>query len=65
MAILSFKEIECMDCYKCVRHCPVKSITVKNGRAQILESECILCGTCTVVFVLKMQRRTVMIFLKY
>ncbi|MBU5311974.1 4Fe-4S binding protein [Tissierella carlieri] len=49
MAILSFKEIECMDCYKCVRHCPVKSITVKNGRAQILESECILCGTCTVV----------------
>ncbi len=49
MAILRFKEIECMDCYKCVRHCPVKSITVKNGRAQIIESECILCGTCTVV----------------
>ena len=24
-------ENECQDCYKCVRHCPVKAIRIVNG----------------------------------
>ena len=49
MSILQFKKVNCKDCYKCVRYCPVKSIRVKDHAASIIESECILCGTCTIV----------------
>ena len=49
MSILQFKKVNCKDCYKCVRYCPVKSIRVKDHVASIIESECILCGTCTIV----------------
>ncbi len=49
MSILRFKKVNCKDCYKCVRNCPVKSIRVKDHVASIIESECILCGTCTIV----------------
>jgi len=28
------EETECQDCYKCIRHCPVKSIKVKDGHAE-------------------------------
>ena len=34
------------NCYKCVRFCPVKSIRVYRGHAQIISSDCILCGNC-------------------
>jgi len=37
---------ECQDCYKCIRHCPVKSIKVEEGHARILVDDCILCGNC-------------------
>jgi iron only hydrogenase large subunit-like protein len=37
---------ECQDCYKCIRHCPVKSIKVEDGHAKILVDDCILCGNC-------------------
>lgn len=43
------EETECQDCYKCVRHCPVKSIKVKDGHAQIMTEHCVLCGTCVQV----------------
>ena len=29
-------EAECQDCYKCVRHCPVKAIQVKDGHAAVV-----------------------------
>lgn len=38
---------ECRDCYKCVRHCPVKAIRVVDSRASIDHSLCIFCGNCT------------------
>ena len=44
--ILQFDKLHCKNCYKCVRHCPVKAIEVKNHRAQINAAECILCGEC-------------------
>ncbi len=36
----------CMDCYKCVRHCPVKAIRIIDNSAQIVSDLCIACGTC-------------------
>jgi iron only hydrogenase large subunit-like protein len=47
--ILQFDKLHCKNCYKCVRHCPVKAIEVKNHRAQINAAECILCGECTII----------------
>jgi len=49
MNILQFDKVHCKNCYKCVRHCPVKAIEVKNHRAQIRPEECILCGECTII----------------
>lgn len=37
---------DCRNCYKCIRHCPVKSITFSDKKANIIPEECILCGTC-------------------
>ena len=37
---------ECQDCYKCVRHCPVKAIKVEGGYASVMPELCILCGQC-------------------
>lgn len=39
----------CKNCYKCIRHCPVKSIRFSAGQANIVGEECILCGQCYVV----------------
>lgn len=46
MAIIDFKATKCRHCYKCVRNCEVKAIMVKDGRAEILPDNCILCGRC-------------------
>lgn len=40
---------DCRNCYKCIRHCPVKSIRFVDNQAHIIHSECILCGQCYVV----------------
>ena len=49
MWILRFKPVDCKNCYKCVRNCPVKAIRVKNHQAQIMQDACILCEKCTIV----------------
>lgn len=36
----------CQDCYRCVRVCPVKAISVRGGQASIEDDLCIKCGTC-------------------
>jgi len=36
----------CQDCYRCVRVCPVKAISVRDGQACIEDDLCIKCGTC-------------------
>lgn len=35
-----------MNCYRCVRVCPVKAIAIKDGQANLIEERCILCGKC-------------------
>lgn len=44
--IIDFKATKCKHCYKCVRNCDVKAITIKNERAEIMQDHCILCGHC-------------------
>lgn len=46
---LTLKKSNCKNCYKCIRHCPVKSIRFSANQAHIVENECILCGQCFVV----------------
>ncbi len=46
---LKLKKSNCVNCYKCIRHCPVKSIKFSSGQAHIVGDECILCGNCFVV----------------
>ncbi|HPE94941.1 MAG TPA: [Fe-Fe] hydrogenase large subunit C-terminal domain-containing protein [Bacillota bacterium] len=46
---LTFEKSNCKNCYKCIRHCPVKSIRFTGSQANIIADECILCGTCYVV----------------
>lgn len=46
---LKFKKSNCKNCYKCIRHCPVKSIRFSGNQAHIIGNECILCGRCFVV----------------
>jgi PAS domain S-box-containing protein len=36
----------CRDCYRCVRHCPVKAIRMHDGQASIEAERCVACGTC-------------------
>ncbi len=46
---LTLKKSNCKNCYKCIRHCPVKSIRFSANQAHIIGDECIMCGQCFVV----------------
>ena len=46
---LTLKKSNCKNCYKCIRHCPVKSIRFSGNQAHIIGNVCILCGQCFVV----------------
>ena len=46
---IRLKEANCKNCYKCIRHCPVKSIRFSGNQAHIIQEDCILCGQCFVV----------------
>lgn len=46
---LILKKSNCKNCYKCIRHCPVKAIRFSGNQAHIIGNECILCGHCFVV----------------
>lgn len=46
MRYIEVKEANCKNCYKCLKHCHVKSIRYSNNRVEVLEDQCILCGRC-------------------
>ena len=46
MSVIGLKKANCKNCYKCLKVCPVKSIRVGNEQAQIIDDDCLLCGTC-------------------
>ncbi|MGB4661283.1 MAG: [Fe-Fe] hydrogenase large subunit C-terminal domain-containing protein [Mobilitalea sp.] len=45
---IQLKKSNCKNCYKCIRHCPVKSIRFADHQAHIVKDQCILCGECFV-----------------
>ncbi len=47
---------ECQDCYKCIRHCPVKAIKVSDGHAEIIPDRCIACGHCLSICPIQAKR---------
>ena len=49
MECLVLKKSNCKNCYKCIRHCPVKSIRFSGNQAYIIGNECVMCGQCFVV----------------
>lgn len=44
--IITTKQVDCVDCYRCVRVCPVKAIGIEQGHASVIPERCILCGRC-------------------
>ncbi|BER92217.1 MAG: hypothetical protein PWP60_576 [Candidatus Atribacteria bacterium] len=46
MSVIKTEVTSCRDCYKCVRHCPVKAIRVSMGHAEIVDERCIKDGRC-------------------
>ncbi len=49
MGIITTEKTSCRDCYKCIRHCPVKAIRLNMGHAEIVDERCIKDGKCTLV----------------
>lgn len=47
--IMRLKGANCKNCYKCVRACPVKAISILSEKAKIDEKRCIYCGKCYLV----------------
>ena len=37
MRVIDFRDASCRHCYKCVRHCEVKAISVVNEQAHIMK----------------------------
>lgn len=46
MSLITINQVNCKDCYKCVRYCPVKAIRVANGHAEVDELRCLGDGGC-------------------
>lgn len=44
--VIYTEKINCQDCYKCIKVCPVKSIKVEDFSASVIEETCIYCGKC-------------------
>ena len=37
---------KCIGCGKCVNVCPIRAISIKDGKAVINQNKCIHCGKC-------------------
>lgn len=46
MSVISSLTAKCKDCHACIRACPVKAISLRNGQAQVVDDRCIVCGLC-------------------
>lgn len=49
MSIIQLKEANCKNCYKCIRNCPLKAIKFSGDQARIIDTDCVLCGRCTLI----------------
>ena len=46
--VITTQKVNCQDCHRCVRSCPVKAIGIDSGHACVVLDKCILCGECVV-----------------
>lgn len=46
MDVIGLKGTKCRNCYRCVRSCALKAISIQDSQARILSDRCILCGRC-------------------
>ncbi len=44
--VIYTEKINCQDCYKCIKVCPVKSIKVEDFSASVISNTCVYCGKC-------------------
>ncbi|WP_026894719.1 [Fe-Fe] hydrogenase large subunit C-terminal domain-containing protein [Clostridiisalibacter paucivorans] len=49
MKFIDFDKDKCNNCYKCLRTCPSKAITILEHHAEIVDDVCIYCGKCQVI----------------
>lgn len=55
MNLIATNEAKCRDCYKCIRSCPVKAISIKSNEntaevyASIIDERCVHDGRCVLV----------------
>ena len=49
MTVISSLQAKCKDCHRCIRVCPVKAISLRNGQAQVVPERCITCGLCVTI----------------
>jgi iron only hydrogenase large subunit-like protein/uncharacterized Fe-S cluster-containing protein len=49
MDFINFSKAKCNDCYKCIRICSTKAISVLGDREEIDQDRCISCGECYVI----------------
>ncbi|MBP2626141.1 MAG: rsxB 4 [Firmicutes bacterium] len=48
MKTITTQKVNCKDCHRCVRSCPVKAIGIEKGHARLVDDKCIFCGKCVV-----------------
>lgn len=46
MKFINFDREKCNHCYKCLRKCPSKAITILEEHSEIVDEMCIKCGEC-------------------
>lgn len=44
--IVNKDQANCLDCYRCLRKCPMDAIEFSSGRARIITESCVVCGQC-------------------
>lgn len=49
MQFINYSRENCNNCYKCIRVCSPKAISIYEDRAEIIEDRCISCGECYVI----------------
>lgn len=45
-SVIYTEKNNCVDCYRCIRECPVKAIKIEDNSASVIEDLCIYCGKC-------------------
>jgi iron only hydrogenase large subunit-like protein/uncharacterized Fe-S cluster-containing protein len=46
MQTITTENVNCKDCHRCVRICPVKAIGIREGHARVIDDRCVMCGKC-------------------